>query len=353
MVDIELNDIIQLLSRLIETPSTSGNEEHSADLLQDFLTNRSIMVERKLNNIVVRNKYFNPERGSVFLNSHHDTVKPSDKWETDPYQAIKKDDQIIGLGSNDAGGAVVSLLDVFIHYFDRNDLKMNVILALSAEEEISGKNGIIAVLPDLENIEYGIVGEPTGMKMAIAEKGLMVLDCIVHGQSGHAARNEGENAIYNALPDIEWFRKFKFPKISEMLGTVKMSVTVIHAGKQHNSIPDRCEFTVDLRSTDAYTHDEILKIIRSNVDCEVKPRSLRLKPSGLPAGHILLEAGQKSGLPFYGSDALSDQALMDFPTVKIGPGDPSRSHKAGEFISINEIREGIRIYKSLLNHLLF
>ena len=333
-------------------PSFSREEMHTATLLEDFLKDRGYPVERILHNIIVKNKNFNPDKKTVLLNSHHDTVRPVSSWQRDPFDAVVEENRLYGLGSNDAGGSVISLMDAFFEFYDREDLNRNLILVISAEEEISGANGIASVLKEIKDIDFGLVGEPTGMKMGIAEKGLMVLDCKANGKAGHAARNEGDNAIYRAIDDLAWFRNFRFPRISRILGPVKMSVTLINAGTQHNMVPDVCDFTVDLRSTDAYTHDEILEIIRANVSCEVVPRSTRLKPSGLPEGHILAEAGRKLGLELFGSDALSDQALMNFPTVKIGPGDGLRSHMADEFITLDEIKSGMKIYIGLLNEML-
>lgn len=344
--------MIGLLKSLIGIPSFSREEIHTAGILEDFLEAQGCRVERILNNVIVKNKNFDPGHQSILLNSHHDTVKPVSSWKRDPFNPVVENDCLYGLGSNDAGGSVISLMDAFFEFYEQRNLNRNLILVISAEEEISGMNGIDSVLKELKNIEFGIVGEPTGMKMGIAEKGLMVLDCRATGKAGHAARNEGTNAIYRAIEDLTWFRDFSFPGISELLGPVKMSVTLINAGTQHNMVPDVCDFTVDLRSTDAYTHEEILEIIRANVSCEVVPRSTRLKPSGLSGNHILVEAGRKLGLELFGSDALSDQALMNFPTVKIGPGDGLRSHMADEFITLDEIKSGMKIYIGLLNEML-
>lgn len=352
-VNRESDGIIELLGKLISTPSLSRNEKASADLLQEYLESHSVPVTRINHNILVKNRYFNPGLKSILLNTHHDTVQPGNSWTRDPYQPVMEGGKIYGLGSNDAGGSVVALLKVFIKYFANKDLKRNLILVISAEEEISGEKGISSVLPGVADIEFGIVGEPTGMELAIAEKGLMVLDCISYGKAGHAARQTGGNAIYEAVTEIQWFRDFRFPKVSETLGPVKMTVTMIQSGTQHNIIPDRCDFTVDIRTTESYSHNEILEIIKSNVRCELKPRSTRLKPSGISRDHPLAVAGVKAGLKLFGSDALSDQALMPFPTVKIGPGEASRSHQADEYITLEEIDHGVIIYEKILNQLLF
>ncbi|HLF32977.1 MAG TPA: M20 family metallo-hydrolase [Cyclobacteriaceae bacterium] len=348
----EIAEIIELLTRLIGTPSISGQEDKSATLILDFFASHSIRADRKGNNVVVRNKYYNKEKQTLLLNSHHDTVKPVSSWKRNPYQAAIEDEKLYGLGSNDAGGCVATLTGVFLHFYERPDLKMNLLLVISSEEEISGANGIVSVLPDFSEISCGIVGEPTGMEMAIAERGLMVLDCISFGKAGHAARDEGENAIYKAMETIEWFRTYQFPRISPLLGPVKMAVTMVNAGTQHNMVPDECHFTVDIRSTEAYSNEEIFEQIRSMVNCEVTPRSLRLKPSGIALDHPLVIAGKAAGLQMIGSPTLSDQALMPFPTVKIGPGISSRSHTADEFIELDEISAGFKIYDQLLSLLL-
>ncbi len=348
----EFDHLVSLLKELIKAPSFSGSEEKTADLLEEYFQKNSIPVERYHHNILVRNRNFDPSLETILLNSHHDTVKPVNSWKRDPFDAGIENGRLYGLGSNDAGASVVSLIAAFLEFYENKSLKKNIILVLSAEEEISGVNGVSLVLKELPSVQFGIVGEPTAMKMAIAEKGLMVIDCISSGKAGHAARDEGENAIYKAIPDIEWFGNYQFPKISPVLGPVKMSVTMISAGIQHNQVPDRCNFTVDLRSTDAYTHEEILEIIKSHVTCDLKPRSLLLRPSGIPDNHFILHIAGKLGIVTFGSDALSDQALMSFPTVKIGPGDPLRSHKADEYISLDELKYGMKVYIELLTQLL-
>lgn len=343
---------ISLLKALIETPSLSREEDKTADLIEGFLNGEGVKTERLGNNIWARNKHFNPELPSILLNSHHDTVKPNVGYTKDPFSAVTEDGKLYGLGSNDAGGCLVSLIATFLHFYAQENLGYNLVLAASAEEEISGKGGIEKLLPYLPAIDFAIVGEPTQMHLAIAEKGLMVLDCVVTGKAGHAARNEGENALYKAIQYIEWFRSFDFPRVSESLGPVKMSVTVMEAGKQHNVVPDKCSFVVDVRTTDAYSNKETLAIIREHVDCEVTPRSTRLNPSGISEEHPIVKAGKSLGRETYGSPTLSDQALMPFPSVKLGPGDSARSHTADEYIYIKEIEEGVATYIALLSRLL-
>ena len=345
-------EFIILLENLIAMQSFSKEEEETASTIQNFLTGKSIKAQRIKNNIIARNKHFDPAKPSILLNSHHDTVKPNNSWKMDPLTPVVVDGKLYGLGSNDAGGCLVSLMAAFVHFFEKEDLKFNMILIASAEEEISGQNGIALALKNIGNIEFAIVGEPTLLQMAIAEKGLMVLDCNAEGVAGHAAREEGENAIYKAMTDIAWFQDYKFDKTSEMLGPVKMSVTVINAGKQHNVVPDQCSFVVDVRSTDAYANEELLEIVKKNVSCQVVPRSTRLQPSGLPEDHVLLKCAEAMNISTFGSPTLSDQALMPFPSVKIGPGDSARSHTADEYIEIQEIKDGIELYIKLLEELL-
>lgn len=343
---------ISLLKALIETPSMSKEEDKTADLIEEFLQAEGVNTERVGNNIWAKNKYFDAALPTVLLNSHHDTVKPNAGYTKDPFAAIVEDEKLYGLGSNDAGGCLVSLIATFLHFYGEKNLKYNIVLAASAEEEISGKGGIESLLPHLPEVDFAIVGEPTQMHLAVAEKGLMVLDCVVTGKAGHAARDEGENALYKAVQHIEWFKGFVFPKASESLGPVKMSVTVIEAGKQHNVVPDKCRFVVDVRTTDAYSNQETLAIIREHVDCGVEPRSTRLNPSGIGDDHPIVKAGKSLGRNTYGSPTLSDQALMPFPSVKVGPGDSARSHTADEYIFIKEIEEGVAIYIAMLSKLL-
>ncbi|MEJ1239423.1 M20 family metallo-hydrolase [Chryseolinea sp. T2] len=344
-----LSDAIDLLKSLIATPSYSKEEAGTASLISTFLEQRGVVPERKGNNIWALNRHFDSGKPTVLLNSHHDTVKPNPGYTRDPFAPDVVDGKLFGLGSNDAGGPLVSLIATFLHYYDRADLKYNVILAASAEEEISGRDGIERIWDALPKIDFAIVGEPTLCDMATAEKGLMVLDCTVKGVSGHAAREEGVNAIYLALPDIDWFRTYSFERVSSTLGAMKMTVSIIQAGAQHNVVPAECKFTVDVRVTDAYTLEEALSIIKQHVKCEVVPRSLRMRSSGIDPEHPLVRAAVNNGLKLYGSPTTSDQALIPVPSVKIGPGDSARSHSADEFIYVDEIAKGINTYIKLLD----
>ena len=345
-------EAVALLEQLIATPSISRHEQATAQLIQQHLVSRGIQAQRIGNNVWARNRYFDPSKPSLLLNSHHDTVQPNKGYTRAPYQPFIEDDKLYGLGSNDAGGCLVALLCTFLHFYEKADMPYNLIFSATAEEEISGAEGISSLLPELGPIDCAIVGEPTEMQMAIAEKGLLVLDCTAIGVSGHAAREEGENAIYKILPDIEWFRTYRFPKESELLGPCKMSVTMIQAGQQHNMVPAVCSFTADIRVNDCYTLEEVLDTVRQNVHCEVKSRSLRLRSTSIPENHILVKAGKRLGKTVFGSSTLSDKALMPFPALKIGPGNSSRSHAADEFIFLSELQEGIETYIALLNEIL-
>ena len=342
---------IDFLKKLIETPSLSREEAGTLALFSNFFKSKNIEFEIVKNNIWAKNQHFDSSKPTILLNSHHDTVKPNASYIKNPFNAEITDGKLYGLGSNDAGGPLVSLLATFLYFYEKTDLNYNLVFAASAEEEISGKDGIELLIKSLPKIDLAIVGEPTLMDMAVAEKGLMVLDCKAIGVAGHAARNEGKNAIYEALEDINWFRTFEFPKISQALGPIKMSVTVIQAGSQHNVVPDECNFVVDVRATDAYSLEETLEIIQKNVKCEVNPRSVRLNPSGISLGHPIVKRGIELGMKTYGSPTLSDQALMPFTSIKIGPGDSARSHTADEFIFVNEIKKGIKGYIELLSGL--
>ncbi|WP_411275564.1 M20 family metallo-hydrolase [Daejeonella sp.] len=352
MTTFFVDDSIKLLRKIISIPSFSREEDKTALAIEAFLQEKSVKTFRKQNNIWAFNKFFNQEKPTILLNSHHDTVKPNSGYTRDPLSADIEDDMIYGLGSNDAGGCLVSLCAVFLHFYEQQDLKYNLCLALTAEEEISGQNGLELILPELGELNFAIVGEPTLMQMAIAEKGLLVLDCTVQGRAGHAARDEGDNAIYKALQDINWFRTYEFPKKSPLFGPVKMSVTIIQAGAQHNVVPATCKFTVDVRVTDAYKNEEVLRIIRQHVSCEVTPRSTRLKASSISPDHVIVKAGLSLGRETYGSPTTSDQALLDIPSLKMGPGDSARSHMADEFIYKTEIKEGISLYIELLSKIL-
>lgn len=342
-------EVLELLQKLIATESFSKQEEGTAAILNDFFVKKGIPTHRLKHNVWVKNKYFDDSKPTILLNSHHDTVQPNKQYTRNPFSPDIEEGILYGLGSNDAGGPLVSLAACFLHFYDRQDLQFNLVYAATAEEEISGNNGVEIVLPELGNIYFGIVGEPTKMDIAIAEKGLFVIDCIAHGKSGHAAREEGENAIYKALKDIEWFRTFEFPEESDMLGKVKMSVTMINAGVQHNVVPESCQFTVDIRTTDKYNNGQALAIIKEHVACEVIPRSTRLNPSFAPKDHPIVQSGISLERAVYASPTTSDQALMNgFPTFKMGPGDSARSHTADEYIYVEEINKGIAIYIEML-----
>lgn len=342
---------INLLEQLIALPSFSREEEKTALVLQGFFKQHGVASERKGNNVWARNKYFREGVPTILLNSHHDTVRPNSAYTRDPFEAEIIDGRLYGLGSNDAGGALVSLIMTFIHFHEQRNLNFNLVMAATAEEEISGTGGIESIWELFPSIDFAIVGEPTLCHMAIAEKGLMVLDCKARGKAGHAAREEGVNAIYEAIQDIEWLRTYKFPNASPTLGEVKMTTTVIHAGKQHNVVPDECTYTVDVRVTDQYSLEEVLETIKANVKASVSPRSLRMRPSGIPEDHPLVRAAQALKIPLYGSPTTSDQALIPVPSVKLGPGDSARSHTADEFIYVAEIVKGIDMYIALLKEI--
>jgi len=345
------DDSVDLLRKLISIPSLSKEEHKTASAIEQFLEDRGVKTHQILNNVWAYNEHFDSKKPTILLNSHHDTVMPNPGYSKDPFAADIVDGKLFGLGSNDAGGCIVSLIAVFIHFYNDKNLKYNLCLAITAEEEISGNNGIELILPELGQLEFAIVAEPTLMQLAIAERGLMVLDCVAHGRAGHAARHEGDNAIYNAMKDIEWFKTYEFAKKSSLFGPIKMSVTVIEAGSQHNVVPAFCKFIVDVRVTDAYRNEEVLKIIGQNVECDVNPRSTRLKPSSISIDHPIVMAGIALGRETYGSPTTSDQALLDIPSLKMGPGDSARSHMADEFIYLNEIEEGIDLYIKLLTEI--
>lgn len=347
------NEAVGLLQKLIVIPSLSREEDKTASALESFFAQHDIPVKRHLNNVWAFNKFFDAAKPTIILNSHHDTVKPNPQYTRNPHEATIEDGKLFGLGSNDAGGPLVSLIAAFLHFYERSDLKYNLCIAATAEEEISGVNGIEAILPFLPSIEFGIVGEPTLMNLAVAEKGLLVLDCIAHGKAGHAAREEGDNAIYKAMKDIAWFNYFIFPKVSETLGPVKMNVTVINTdNKAHNVVPSQCSFTVDIRVTDAYTHEQVLEIIQHYVKSEVKPRSMRMRATSIDPQHPIVKAGVSLDKKIYGSPTCSDKALMPFPALKCGPGDSARSHTADEFIFTQEIKTGIEGYINMIEEVI-
>lgn len=343
-----VKEAVALLKRLIAIESFSRQEEGTALEIGSFFESHRIPFQRKKNNLWAYNRYFDPEKPTILLNSHHDTVKPNASWTLDPFRPAEAEGKLFGLGSNDAGGCLVSLLATFLHFYNRQDLIYNFVIVASAEEEISGKEGIEIVVPELPPISFAIVGEPTEMHLAVAEKGLLVVDCIAHGKAGHAAREEGENALYKAIDDIQWVRSHRFEKVSPTLGPVKISATIINAGTQHNVVPDSCTFTLDIRVTDQYALEEIIEVLELNLKSEIRPRSIRLKPSSIPMDHPIVLAGLALGREAYGSPTTSDQALLSCPSLKMGPGHSQRSHTADEFIYLSEIEQGIGQYISML-----
>jgi len=350
-------EAITLLKRMIQTPSFSKEEEKVADLIQSFLADWGLNPSRHLNNVWARNLHFDPKKPTLLLNSHLDTVKPNSGYTLDPFSPEEREGKVFGLGSNDAGASVVALLTAFRHFYSAQNLTYNLIFAATAEEEISGKNGIESLLTHFAETgvpapSCGIVGEPTGMQMAVAEKGLLVLDCVALGRSGHAARDEGDNAIYKALNDLNWFKDYRFEKSSPLLGPNKMTVTVIQSGSQHNVVPRECHFTVDVRVNELYDFETVLETIRSQIKSEVKPRSLRIKSTSIELTHPLVQAGSALGRESYGSPTTSDKALMPFPALKMGPGDSARSHTANEYILVREIEEGVDLYIALLQRVI-
>ena len=344
------DNAIELLKQMIAIPSPSGSEGGVADLMVATLSANGYAAQRNGNNVWARSRRYDPDRPTILLDAHIDTVKPNGNWETDPYTPIVKDGKLYGLGSNDTGGSVVSMLTAFLT-LDASEQPYNLIWLASAEEENTGKGGIQSVVGTLGPVTLALVGEPTGMHAAIAEKGLFVIDCIAHGRSGHAARNEGINAIYEAIPDIEWFRNYRFAKESPLLGPVKMSVTGIQAGTLHNVVPAECRFMVDIRVNECYSNREIFDIIREHVQCDVIPRSFTLNSSSIPEDHIIVRRCKELGRKTYASPTTSNQAVIPFTSLKIGPGDSARSHTANEYIALQEIEEGIDIFVSLLDGL--
>lgn len=343
------DDAVELLEKLISTPSFSKEEKETGDLIEQFLKKKGVETHRSGNNIWAFASEYNPVLPTIWLNSHHDTVKPNSGYTKDPFSPIVEDGKLFGLGSNDAGGPLVSLLATFC-YFIGKDLPFNLLMIASAEEEISGQNGIASLLSLLPEAELAIVGEPTQMRLAVAEKGLLVIDAKIHGKAGHAAREEGINAIYLALEDLEEIRNFQFTKTSPFLGRTKVTCTVIKAGQQHNVVPDLCEYVLDVRVTDAYKLEEALEELREILKADLTPRSLRLQSSHLPNDHLMYRVAEALDLETFGSPTLSDQALIPYPSVKIGPGDSARSHTADEYIYLEEIKAGIQGYISIINH---
>lgn len=343
---------IRLLEQLISTPSFSREEGATADLIASFLAKHATTPQRQGHNVWLQNQHFDEDKPTILLNSHHDTVRPAKSWQRDPFQPTWEGDILYGLGSNDAGGPLVSLITTFLHLYERRNLPFNLVMAATAEEEISGPNGIASILDVLPPLAGGIIGEPTSLDIAVAERGLVVVDGLALGQSGHAAREEGVNALYLALEDIDRLRKYRFPKNSSLLGPVKVSVTQINAGKQHNVVPDRCSFIIDVRVNEQYTNTEVVEALQDLcIASTLTPRSLRLRSSGIAADHPLALAAATVGLHPYGSPTLSDQALLPIPTIKLGPGNSARSHTADEYIKRSEIEAGVQIYLSLLDFL--
>jgi acetylornithine deacetylase len=343
---------IDLIKALVSISSFSGEEDHAANLIQETLEKSGISVTRKFHNVYAYSAGFDRDKPTLLLNSHHDTVRPTGGWNSDPFQPLIEGDKLVGLGSNDAGASLVSLMAVFKYFYNQTDLNHNIILALTAEEENSGKNGIRSILPDLGKIDLAIVGEPTGMNMAIAEKGLMVLRCRAEGRSGHAARNTGDNALYKAIRDITWIKNYIFADESPLLGPAKMTVTMISSGTQHNVVPDSCDFTVDIRTTETCNNEMILDLFKKNVSSDFREPSLNLQPSSIPVDHPLVRDAKTLKIKTFGSPTLSDQTYISGPSVKMGPGHSERSHTPNEFIYLSEIEEGIEIYINLLEKFL-
>lgn len=347
------NQYIELLQRLISTPSFSREEDKTAELINNFLNNQGIATHRKGNNVWAKSQYWSDNLPTILLNSHHDTVKPAKGYTRNPFDPTIEKGILYGLGSNDAGGSLVALIAVFVHFYTKKNLPFNLIIAATAEEEISGKNGIASILDDLGKLDLGIIGEPTQMRMAIAEKGLMVIDGCAKGKSGHAAREEGINALYIAMEDIQWVKNCELDQVSDLLGKTKMSVTQVTAGTQHNVVPDHCNFVIDVRTNEHHSNEMVFNFLQKNTQSELKARSFRLNSSGIALDHPIVKKGLVMNLPYYGSPTLSDQALINgIPTIKIGCGKSERSHTADEFIYINEIEKGIETYINLLEGLI-
>lgn len=347
------NNAIALLKQLIETPSFSSEEDQTALHIETWLKQYNIDYKRTKNNVWAVNKHFDASKPNMLLNSHHDTVKPNTAYTKDPFKAIVEDGKLYGLGSNDAGGCLVSLIATFTYFYNHKDLKYNLILVASAEEESSGPDGLNSMLKIIPKIDVAIVGEPTQMNLAVAEKGLVVFDAKVKGTASHAAHPNDDNPIYKTIETLQWFKDLKFEKSTKALGDVKLTVTQINAGKQHNVVPADVELVIDVRVNDAYTNAEIAEFLQKNAPCSsIVPRSLHLNSSSIPVEHPLVQAGIAMGRTMYGSPTLSDQAWLSCKSLKLGPGDSPRSHSADEFIYLHEIEEGIKIYVELLNRVI-
>jgi acetylornithine deacetylase len=343
---------IFLLQQLITIPSFSKEEDRTADAIQIFLEKAGVKTNRYLNNVWATNKFFDSSKPTILLNSHHDTVKPNKAYTRDPFDASIIDGKLYGLGSNDAGGCLVSLIACFLYYYEQEGLGYNLLLAATAEEEISGKNGVEILLPTLPTIDFAIVGEPTQLNLAVAERGLLVVDAIVKGKAGHAARNEGDNAIYKAIEDIQWIQQYQFDRVSHLLGPVKVTVTSFHTDNiQHNVVPASAEYLLDIRVNELYSFDEVITTLQNFLQATLTPRSTRLKSTSISLQHPLVQSGIALGKTCYGSPTTSDKALMPFPALKMGPGDSARSHTADEFIFIEEIENGVDTYINLLKSL--
>ena len=347
---MNISELTDILKGLVSIPSPSRQEKDAADFLEGRLNGIGLAPRRKGNNLWIKEEGSGDGRPVVLLNAHIDTVKPAPGYSRDPFTPVEEGDRIYGLGTNDDGASLVALLEAFLRLLPRRR-SYRMIWSATAEEEVCGEGGLDSILPELGNIDLAIVGEPTGMRMAVAEKGLIVLDCTAHGRSGHAARDEGENAIYNALNDIEWFRNHRFERVSDYLGPVRMSVTMISGGLQHNVVPDTCKFVVDVRPNGLYSNVELLDIIRGSVSCDVVPRSLRHGSSHIDPGHPVVKRAESIGIELFGSPTTSNQTLLDFPSVEIGPGDSARSHTADEYILKSEIAGAVDIYVELLEKL--
>lgn len=346
------NHALKLLKQLIETQSFSGEEEHTADLIRNWLEEQGVRTSLSHNNVWAVNKYFDPGKPTILLNSHHDTVQPNKGYSRDPFKAQTEDGKLYGLGSNDAGAPLVSLLSTFVHFYNQKDLNYNLLMAATGEEESSGPNGLNSLLEELPELSFAIVGEPTQMQMAIAEKGLLVLDGYAPGIAGHAAHENTDNAIYNALDDIHWIRNYSFPNESPLLGKVKMSVTQINAGSAHNVVPAECHFVLDIRVNEKYRNEELYEFIQAHTKSNMVARSFHLNPSFIDPNHPVVKAGEKWGRMTYGSPTLSDQSVLSCPSLKMGPGNSTRSHQANEFIFLRELEEGIDLYIKILNEIL-
>lgn len=353
MIEQLTQQAIDLLKELIATPSFSSEEDATATLIEHWLKAQNIDYHRTKNNVWAVKQNFDSSKPTLLLNSHHDTVLPNKGYTRDPFKATIEDGKLYGLGSNDAGGCLVSLMATFAYFYTQADLSYNLVLVASAEEESSGPNGLNSMLEVIPDVDVAIVGEPTQMHLAIAEKGLVVFDAIVEGTPGHAAHPNDDNAIYNCIDVLQWFENYQFEKTSDTLGDVKMTVTQIQGGKQHNAIPAEVSLVVDVRVNDQYSNQEIASILQKEAPCRsIQPRSLRLNSSSIPKTHALVQAGIAMGRNTYGSPTLSDQAALSCPSLKLGPGDSTRSHTADEFIYLSEIEEGIKIYITLLKNVL-